>query len=154
MNVLGQCGEDRAEVEEFVLYAAERVGERHQVLGVIGCDAGCAVEEALAGGADERVEFIDGAVGFDTGIVLWNLLAPDQGCGAAITLLCVDLIDRDARLVEGPIARGIAGGARFGCVRHGRRVVGRTTVVVKTGALLCAQVDVRRAAMESAAPCE
>jgi hypothetical protein len=65
VNVFGQGGEDGAGVEEFMLHAEEDGGQRREpFIGTGG----------LAGKADGGIEFIDGAVGFHSQVVLEEAL--------------------------------------------------------------------------------
>lgn len=98
MNVFGQSGEDGAEVEEFVLNTFEDDGE--------GRDGGkrfC----GNAGGADEGVEFIDGAVGFDAEVVFGDALAAHEGGVAGVAGAGVDAVEGEAGLVESGFAHKI-----------------------------------------------
>ena len=91
MNILGQRGEDGAEVEEAVLDAAEDACEPCELRAV-----GLAFEGGEAGRADEGVELVDLAVAGNAGARLGNdLPADERGC-ALVTLAGVDAVDGDA----------------------------------------------------------
>ena len=92
MNIFRQRGQNGARVEQFVLDAAQDNRElsngRTQFL------------QRHAGLADERVQFIDGAVAIDAGIGLTDALPADEGGLAFIPLAGIDAVDSDAGLVE------------------------------------------------------
>ena len=91
MDIFGQSGEDGTEVEEFVLDTLEDDGERGNGRQGFGGDAG---------GADEGVEFVDGAVGFYAEIIFGNALATDQSGIAGITGAGIDAVEGNAWFVE------------------------------------------------------
>ena len=96
VNILGQRGEDGAEVEEAVLHAAEDPGEAHELRAV-----GLALEGSEPRGANEGVELVDLAVAGDAGAGLGNDLPANERGGALVTLAGVDAVDGDAlRRVE------------------------------------------------------
>src|ERR1035441_9743942 len=93
MHVLGKGGENRAQVEELVLYAQEDGGQHGEARLLHG-----EWSDGSARGSQETVEFVDRAVGFDARAVLGDALAADQ-CGfAGVALAGVDAIDGKARL--------------------------------------------------------
>ena len=95
MDIFGQSGKDGAEVEEFVLDAFEDDCERGNGREGFGGDAG---------GADEGVEFVDGAVGFDAEVIFGNALAADQSGVAGITGASIDAVEGNAGFVESGFA--------------------------------------------------
>jgi hypothetical protein len=95
MDIFGESGEDGAEVEEFVLDTLEDDGERGNGRQGFGGDAG---------GADEGVEFVDGAVGFDAEVIFGNALAADQSGVAGITGASIDAVEGNAGFVESGFA--------------------------------------------------
>src|ERR1035438_923463 len=95
MYVLGKGGENRAQVEELVLYAQEDGGQHGESRLLHG-----EWSDGSARGPQETVEFVDRAVGFDARAVLGDALAADERGFAGVALAGVDAIDGEARLVK------------------------------------------------------
>src|SRR5215831_6688814 len=94
MHILGPCRENRAQVEQLVLNAAEDYGQVR--------------EQGLARGRDacktqERVQLVDRSVRLNAEIVFRNSLSAHKPGFAAIPALGVDAVERHPRLVEGLI---------------------------------------------------
>lgn len=87
MNVLGFGGEDRAEVEQLMLDAADHGGKQ--------ADARIVADLLLAGNereTDEGVQLVDGTVTIDTQRILGDALAAGEAGLAGIAALGVDAI--------------------------------------------------------------
>lgn len=96
MDVFGTGGEDGAEIEELMLDAAQDRGEQ--------AHAGIDAAEILAGDAgqaDEGVQFVDGAVGFDAEGVFGDALASGEAGFTGVAALGVDAVQREAGVIEG-----------------------------------------------------
>src|SRR5580698_8516799 len=107
MHVGGQRGENRAEIEQFMLDAAqdrEQRGEARVACFFAGND----------GDSGEGVQFVDGAVGFDARGILGDALTSGETGLAGVASFGVDAVEGDAGVVK-----------LFGHVLNGRRKKGR-----------------------------
>src|ERR1035441_6935388 len=95
MHVLGKGGENRAQVEELVLYTQENGGQYGEAR-LLRAER----SDGSARGSQETVEFVDRAVGFDASSVLGDALAADKRGLAGVALAGVDAIDGEARWVK------------------------------------------------------
>src|SRR5262249_22131767 len=96
MHVLRLGGENRAEIEQFVLHAPEnRSQPRH------------GLRSRNASHPGEGVQFIDRAITLDAQGVLGHALPAGQMRLALVAGLGVDAIQRDTRLVEFMVGHGL-----------------------------------------------
>src|ERR1017187_7158691 len=95
MDVLGDGGENRAEIEEFVLHAQEDGGQQGEARLFNG-----ELVDGGARGSQETVQLVDRAVGCNARVILGNALAAGESGVAAIALAGIDTIDGEAGLVE------------------------------------------------------
>ena len=96
MYVLGKSGENRAEVEEFVLHAQEDGGQQGQSRLLDG-----ELVDGGARGSQKTVQFIHRTVRFNARAVFRDALAADESRFAAVALAGVDAIDGESGLVKG-----------------------------------------------------
>src|SRR5215471_1608260 len=95
MDVLRQCGQDRAKVEQLVL-DAKQDGAQHRQTRLLG-------RKLIEGGprsTQEGVEFVHGSVGRDSRAVLSYSLPADQTSFSLVAGAGIDAVDGQARLVE------------------------------------------------------
>src|SRR4029077_5382284 len=108
MHIRGLRRQDRTQVEQFMLHAPQDRGQGGESR-IFRAGNRCQ--------AHKCVQFIDGAVGFDTRRVLGDPLASYQAGFAGVASLGVDAIQRDARIVERFFAHLIMGTQKGGGLR-------------------------------------
>src|ERR1035437_5480687 len=91
-------GENRAEIEEFVLHAQQDGGQHGEARLFNG-----ELVDGGARGSQETVQLVDRAVGCNARVILGNALAAGE---SAIAGASVDAVDGEAGLVKGLFSHG------------------------------------------------